>query len=81
MKRSILIIFLVTLIVGLVTVNGAIAQELTWADCVREARQNNPSLLSATEKLKQAGINITTSKSNYYPQINGSASGQTSKTE
>lgn len=62
-------------------VNGVVAQTLTWQDCVREARQNNPNLLSATEKLKQSGINMTVSKSNYYPQINGNLGGQTSKTE
>ncbi len=81
MKRSILIIVLVMFIIGLSMVNGASARDLTWQDCVREARQNNPSLLSAVEKLKQAGLNLTTTKSNYYPQISGSAGAQTSKTD
>lgn len=80
MKRNILIFLLMIFIAGL-SAHGAAAQDLTWEDCVREARHNNPNLLSATEKLKQAGINITTSKSNYYPQISGSASGQTSKAD
>ncbi len=81
MKRSVLIICLIIFMIGLGGVNRAVSQPLTWEDCVREARQNNPSLLSATEKLKQSGINVAVSKSNYYPQINGSLGGQTSKTE
>jgi outer membrane protein TolC len=81
MKRSILIRYLLIFMAGLGAVNRAVAQPLTWEDCVREARQNNPSLLSAAEKLKQAGLNVTGSKSNYYPQINGSLGGQTAKTE
>lgn len=81
MKRNILIMSLLVFMTGVGAVNSAAAETLTWEDCVREARQNNPSLLSAVEKLKQAGINLTISKSNYYPQINGSVSAQTSKVQ
>lgn len=81
MKKNILIVWLIVLITGLSAVNGAVAQILTWEDCVREARQKNPNLLSAIEKLEQAGINLTVSKSNYYPQINGSVSAQTAKAQ
>ncbi len=81
MKRSISIIVIMMFIIGLGVTHSAMAQDLTWEDCVREARQNNPNLLSATEKLKQAGVNLTTTKSNYYPQISGSAGAQTSKAD
>ena len=81
MRKKILRMNMIIILINWGTISGALAQDLTWLDCVREARQNNSSLLSATEKLKQAGINVTTTKSNYYPQISGSASGQTSKTE
>lgn len=81
MKRSIFIIVLMMFIISPGAAHSAMAQDLTWEDCVREARHNNPNLLLATEKLKQAGFNLSITKSNYYPQISGSAGAQTSKAD
>ncbi len=34
--------------------NVSAEQVLTWDDCVREAIENHPNLISASEKLKQS---------------------------
>jgi outer membrane protein TolC len=81
MRKRVLIVFLMIFIIGLGTVNTVMAQALTWMECVEKTRQSNPGLISAREKLTQSGININTNKSNYYPQISGSAGAQTAKSE
>jgi len=52
---------------------------LTWEDCVRLAQQDQPSLVSSREKLKQAQDAKTITQSGIFPQINGSAGAQKSK--
>jgi outer membrane protein TolC len=52
------------------------AQEiLTWEDCVKETIKNNPDLLSAQQKVKQAEEKKTIAISNYLPSIGVNISG------
>ena len=52
------------------------AQEiLTWEDCVKETIRNNPDLLSAQQKVKQAEEKKTIAMSNYLPSIGVNISG------
>jgi outer membrane protein TolC len=61
--------------------NGVRSEEiLTWEDCIKEARKNNPDLVSAQEKLNQARANKAIARSAILPQINSSLSEKTSET-
>ena len=53
---------------------------LGWQECVREAKQNHPDLVSAEEELNQAKANKAIAISGLLPQISGSLSEKTSKT-
>lgn len=53
---------------------------LTWQDCVREAKENHPDLVSAGEQIYQAESDKAITKSTYLPQISSDAAGKTSKT-
>jgi outer membrane protein TolC len=74
-------IFVLLFFISLPTLDLQAQEILTWEDCVKEATQNNPDLISSAEKLVQAKTNLTGAKSSYLPQINGSAGAQESKTE
>ncbi len=52
---------------------------LTWEDCVQEAKQNHPDLISAEEELNQAKAAKAIAQSDALPQITGSVSGRTAK--
>ena len=54
---------------------------LIWDDCVKEAKQNNPDLISAEEKLNQAKANKAIAKSKYLPRISSGMSGRRSETD
>ena len=45
---------------------------LTWQECVQEAKQNHPDLVSAEEELNQAKANKAIAISGLLPQISGS---------
>ena len=49
-RKRYLLIFLFLCFAG----GNVQAEELTWEDCVIEAKQNHPDLVSAEEKLNQA---------------------------
>ncbi len=54
--------------------NGVCAQTiLEWKTCVRETARNNPNLLSAQEKIIQAGDDKAIAQSGEEPQVSGSA--------
>ncbi|MBN2145554.1 MAG: TolC family protein [Candidatus Aureabacteria bacterium] len=60
---------------------------LTWEDCVLEAKQHHPDLLSAAEQCKEAKLDVDSAESGLYPQVNtslsvsnGRSSGQSSQT-
>lgn len=52
---------------------------LTWQECVRQARQNHPDLISAGEELNQARASKAITRSDSLPQITGSLSAKTAK--
>ena len=54
---------------------------LTWQDCVKEAAENHPDLISAREKLNKSIASKAITKSSNLPQISGDLSGRTSKKE
>ncbi len=53
---------------------------LTWEDCVKEAKENHPDLISAEEKINQAKASKRIATSNLLPQISGDISERSSKT-
>jgi TolC family type I secretion outer membrane protein len=60
---------------------GAQEQEaLTWGDCLAEARQNNPDLISAVESVKEKKADKGITASGLYPQISADMAGSTAKT-
>lgn len=71
MKRYIKVILLVTLL--LLSPQSRIAAEetLVWQDCVKEAKENHPDLISAEEKLNQAEASKDVVRSGLLPQIDG----------
>lgn len=56
------------------------AEVLTWQDCVEEARENHPDLVSAREKVNAAWADKGVTRSNALPQVNTAAAASTSKT-
>jgi outer membrane protein TolC len=53
---------------------------LAWEDCVKEALQNHPDLMSAREKVNESKADKGSTRSAILPQISSSAGGSTSKT-
>jgi outer membrane protein TolC len=49
-------------------------EAVTWEDCVREAIENNPELISAAEQLKQAEASRIITRSTALPQISSNLS-------
>ncbi len=54
--------------------------EITWEECLRQARQNHPDIIAELEKVKQAGANKAIAVSGVLPQISTSLSERTSET-
>jgi outer membrane protein TolC len=79
MKRR--IVFLSTVFSCLcLSLTGAGAQEiLTWQDCLNEARQNHPDLISAKEVVNQSKADKTIAISTMLPQVSTEVSQSTSK--
>jgi outer membrane protein TolC len=59
--------------------NARAEEILSWEDCLREAKENHPDLISAEEGLNQAKANKAIAKSGSLPQISSSLSGRTSE--
>jgi outer membrane protein TolC len=53
---------------------------LRWEDCVNEARENHPDLISAFERVNQAGSDKDIVLSDMLPQVTAQAAGKKSKT-
>src|SRR3989338_11555059 len=51
-------------------VQAAEILDLTWEDCTQEALKNNPDLVVAREKLKQAKLSYVITRSSYLPKVN-----------
>lgn len=52
---------------------------ITWKDCVQEAKKNNPDLISASEKVRQAKADKAIEISGALPDISASTSGKSTK--
>lgn len=73
-------LFLAIVISICIAFSNAKAEEtMLWKDCVKEAKNNHPDLVSAAEKVKQARASKEITRSAYLPQITGAASEVTSK--
>ena len=58
----------------------AAEEVLTWEDCVREAQNNHPDLISAEEEIRQVEADKRISRSPMLPQITSEAEGKKSET-
>lgn len=66
--------------IGGLLLNNAFAEDIiSWQDCVREAKNNHPDLISAMEKIKQAKATKEITRSAYLPQLDFDASEVTTK--
>ncbi len=77
-KRKVILIALSIFVAS--TGNFVYGEVLTWQDCLREALQNNPDLLSAKEKINQALEERAITKSAAFPQITTGLSSKKSRT-
>ena len=76
MKRLYLFIFLVLFL----SKGTAYSQDaFTWEDCVEKAKKNNPDLVSASEKVRQARMDKIIDISAALPDISTSLSGISAK--
>ncbi|MBF0619172.1 MAG: TolC family protein [Candidatus Omnitrophica bacterium] len=74
--------FALFLLIGVVGTAPAFADgALSWQDCVTEARQHNPDLVSAKEKLHGAQAEKAVTRSGILPQVSTNASTSTDKAE
>jgi outer membrane protein TolC len=53
---------------------------LTWQDCIKEAAENHPDLISGKEAVKESQADKRVTISTFLPQIDSSVSGSTAKT-
>jgi outer membrane protein TolC len=56
-------------------------ETLGWEDCLKEAKENHPDLISAEEALNQAQASKAITKSSILPRVSSSLSGSTSGTD
>ncbi len=74
-------IFFIFLLFLCVTLTKGIAGEvLTWQDCIREAAQNHPDLISAQENVNQQKADKAITASGLYPQIDSNLDASTAGT-
>jgi len=67
-------------VILLLAANDSRAEEvIEWKECVKEAKQKHPDLMSALEKVNQAKAAKEITRSAVLPQITGNASETTSK--
>ncbi|MDP1854124.1 MAG: TolC family protein [Candidatus Omnitrophota bacterium] len=82
MSSRLITIFFSAIFFFCILFNLAIADEiLTWQDCVREAAKNHPDLISAEEKVKQSEADKKITGSALLPQVDGTVSASTAKTD
>ena len=80
MFKNIKLIITLTLLLNAIAINAKVIEQLTWKDCLKEAKQNNPDLISAKEKINQAIANKAIVRSNYLPQLTSNLSRKSAKT-
>ena len=79
MRRHILFLSLVFSCFFIFLNEGRAEEVLTWQDCVKEARKNNPDLVSAKEVVNQYKADKAIAISPLLPQISTEASQRTSR--
>lgn len=67
-------------LLGVASGIGRTEEVLTWEDCVKEAKENHPEVISASEKLKQTRADKAIAQSPALPQVSSEASGKRTKT-
>lgn len=78
-KRERYFILILLFICGLY-LNAGAGEVLRWEDCVREASQNHPDLISAEEEIRQSEASRQITASSLFPQITSSLTAQTAQT-
>ncbi|OGP52937.1 MAG: hypothetical protein A2Y65_05125 [Deltaproteobacteria bacterium RBG_13_52_11] len=79
MQRRIIIFTIFFLFYCFFPNKGKTEEVLTWKDCVKEAQQNNPDLISAHEVVNQSKANKAITISDMLPQISTELSERTSQ--
>lgn len=79
MSKNIKLVITLLLVVNITSINAKVIEQLAWENCIREAKQNNPDLLSAKAKINQAIANKAIATSDYLPQLTGNLSGKSAK--
>jgi len=79
MVRSIKVLIVSVLLLNFVSGSAVAEVRLTWEDCVREAAEHNPDLISSREKLNQTMAEKLIVQSDLLPQIATEASGKRSE--
>lgn len=79
MRRYIVVLSLVVCCICLSFAEAGAQEALTWQDCIKEARQNHPDLISAKEVVNQFKADKAISISAILPQISTEVSQGTSK--
>ena len=80
MLRNIKFVTIFLLFLSSALIDAKAEAELTWEECLGEAKENNPELISARQKVKQARANRVITKAELLPRISTDLSGRTSKT-
>lgn len=79
MTRQITLIVLCA--VFLCAATAAAEEALTWHDCLREALEKHPDLVSSKEAVKKSEAGRDAARSGLYPQIDSGASARTSESD
>jgi len=74
------IFFIFLLFLSVILTKGIAEEVLTWQDCIREAAQNHPDLISAQENVKQQKADKAITASELYPQIDSNLDASTAGT-
>jgi TolC family type I secretion outer membrane protein len=80
MLRDIKLIAVFLLFLSAALTDAKAEEVLTWEDCLKEAKENHPDLISAQEQLNQARADKAIARSEFLPQISSNLSEKTSQT-
>lgn len=75
MSRRVKMFGVVFFFLNTILISAESEDMLTWKDCLREAKENNPDLVSAKEQIRQSEADKAITKSSTLPQITGNLSG------
>jgi outer membrane protein TolC len=70
-------LIIIGLFLAFVFSDNAVAKDvLFWSDCVEEARENHPDIISAYQNVRQSQADKSIAKSEAFPEISSSLSGK-----